>query len=66
MQLLKLNDNVKKCASLDYMVRKIWKMAFNLNSDSLQPMDWSMAGFPVLHYLPEFGQTPVNWVSDAI
>ena len=35
MQLLKLNDNVKKCASLDYMVRKIWKMAFNLNSDSL-------------------------------
>ena len=34
MQLLKLNDNVKNCASLDYMVRKIWKMEFNLNSDS--------------------------------
>ena len=33
MQLLKLNDNVKNCASLDYMVRKIWKMEFNLNSD---------------------------------
>ena len=24
------------------------------------------AGFPVLHYLPEFAQTHVRWVSDAI
>ena len=24
------------------------------------PMDWSMAGFPVLHYLPEFVQTHVH------
>ena len=30
------------------------------------PMDCSMAGFPVLHYLPEFTQTHVHWVSDAI
>ena len=30
------------------------------------PMDWSMPGFPVLHYLPEFAQTNVHWVSDAI
>ena len=30
------------------------------------PMDCSMAGFPVLHYLPEFAQTPVHYVSDAI
>ena len=30
------------------------------------PMDCSMAGFPVLHYLPEFAQTPVRYVSDAI
>ena len=29
-------------------------------------MDWSMPGFPVLHYLPEFAQTHVHWVSDAI
>ena len=30
------------------------------------PMDYSMPGFPVLHYLPEFAQTHVHWGSDAI
>ena len=30
------------------------------------PMDWSMPGFPALHYLPEFAQTRVHWVGDAI
>ena len=30
------------------------------------PMDYSMPGFPVLQYLPEFAQTHVHWVSDAI
>ena len=39
-----------------------WKVM----SDSLQPMDCSTPGFPVLHYLPEFVQTRVHWVSDAI
>ena len=29
-------------------------------------MDYSMPGFPVLHYLPEFAQTYVLWVSNAI
>ena len=29
------------------------------------PMDCSMAGFSVLHYLPEFAQTHVLWVNDA-
>ena len=29
------------------------------------PMDWSTPGFPVLHYLLEFVQTGVHWVSDA-
>ena len=29
-------------------------------------MDCSMPGFPVLQYLPEFAQTHVHWVSDAI
>ena len=35
-------------------------------SDSLWPLDCSTPGFPVLHYLPEFAQTHVHWVSDAI
>ena len=30
------------------------------------PMDCSTPGFPVLHYFPEFAQTHVHWVSDAI
>ena len=29
-------------------------------------MDCSMPGFPVFHYLPDFAQTHVHWVSDAI
>ena len=29
-------------------------------------MDCSTPGFPVLHYLPEFAQTHVHRVSDAI
>ena len=35
-------------------------------SDSLQPMDYSIPGFPVLHHLQEHAQTHVHWVSDAI
>ena len=30
------------------------------------PLDYSTPGFPVLHYLPEFAQTHVHGVSDAI
>ena len=30
------------------------------------PMDCSTPAFPVLHYLPEFAQTHVHWVGDAI
>ena len=30
------------------------------------PMDCRMPGFPVLHHLPEFAQTHVHWIGDAI
>ena len=30
------------------------------------PMDCSIPGFPVLHYLLEFAQTCVHWVSDVL
>ena len=30
------------------------------------PMDCSMPGFPVLHYIPELAQIHVHWVGDAI
>ena len=29
-------------------------------------MDCSMPGFSVLHYLPEFAQTHVHWIADAL
>ena len=35
-------------------------------STMCDPMDCSNPGFPVLHCLPQFVQTPVHWVSDAI
>ena len=34
--------------------------------DSLRPMDCSMPGFSVFHYLLEFVQTHLHWVNDAI
>ena len=30
------------------------------------PMNYSMSGFLILHYLPEFAQVYVHWVNDAI
>ena len=38
----------------------------SVECDSLWPHELSMPGFPVLHYLPEFAQTHVHWVGDAI
>ena len=43
------------------------KMLVAQSCQSLRdPMDCSTPGFPVLHSLPEFAQTHVLWVSDAI
>ena len=35
-------------------------------SNSCDPMNCSMPGFPVPHHLPEFAQVHVHWISDAI
>ena len=35
-------------------------------SNSLQPLDCSTPGFPVLHYFLEFAQIHVHWISEAI
>ena len=42
------------------------QISSSIISDSLQPMDYSMPGFPVHHQLPELAQTNVHRVSDAI
>ena len=48
----------------------IWPFSFSSVPQSCptlcNPMDCSTSGFPVLHHLPEFAQTRVHWVSDAI
>ena len=35
-------------------------------SESLDPVDSSTSGLPVLHYFPKFAQIHIHWVSDAI
>ena len=49
---------------------KINKIQFSSATQSCltlgNPMDCSMPGFPVHHQLPEFTQTHVHWVGDAI
>ena len=42
-----------------YSVAKLYLTLFD-------PMDYSMAGFPVFHHLLEFAQMHVHWVGDAI
>ena len=47
----------------------IFKYCFSVTKSSpplSDLMSCSTAGFPVLRYLPEFAQTHVHWLSDAI
>ena len=46
--------------------RSLLLFSCSVVSGYLRPMDGSTPGFPVLHYLPEFAQTHVHWVGDAI
>ena len=43
-----------------------WYSVTKLCPTLCNPVDCSPPGFPVLHYLPEFAQTQVHWVSDTI
>ena len=48
-------------SSLQELLFSHWVM-----SNFCDPMDRSMSGFPVLHHLPQFAQTHVHRVGDAI
>ena len=50
------------CEGFPYLVLLFSRSVMSL----CNPMDCSMPGFPVLHCLPEFAQTHVHWVGDAI
>ena len=47
-------------------MKKTDQFSCSVMSDSLWPHDCSTPGFPVHHQLPEFAQTHVHWVSNAI
>ena len=51
-------------------IYSLWGIQFSSVTQSCptpcDPMNRGTQGFPVLHYLPEFTQTHVHWVSDAI
>ena len=55
---------------LDHLTQNIvWNICSSVAESYLtlcDPMNCSTPGFPVLHYLPEFAQTHVHWVGDAI
>ena len=52
---------LKKC-----LFRSLHVSLCSAVSDSVTPIYYSTPSFPVLHYLPEFAQTHVHWVGDAI
>ena len=52
---------------LGYFCSSVFIVVQSLSCPTLwDPMNCSMPGFPVLHYLPKFAQTHVHWVSDDI
>ena len=51
--------------SIDRWISSV-QFSHSVVSDSLWPMDCSTPGLPVHHQLPEFIQTHVHWVGDAI
>ena len=49
---------IRPCCHCCSVAKSCWTLC--------DPMDCSRSGFPVLHYLPEFAQTHVHCVGDAI
>ena len=60
-KMKKFNDFLDCCENL-LLLFSVPKLCLTL----CDPMNCSTPGFPVLHYLPEFAQTYVHWVGDAI
>ena len=58
-----MGETVKKLdlVLIDRAMISLVLFSHSVMSDSCDPMDHSMPGFPVLHYLPEFAQTHVHW-----
>ena len=68
LQMVTAAIKLKDTCSLE---EKLWQTSLllfsrSVMSDSLQPMDCSMPGFPALHHLLELAQTHVPWIGDVI
>ena len=66
VDIMRERKDIKGYTLFDSIYKKI-SVQFSRSVLSLcDPMNCSTPGFPVLHYLPEFAQTHVHWVGDAI
>ena len=54
------------CSICSFVVFLLLLFSYLVVSYSLQPLNCSIPGFPILHYLSEFAQNHVHLVSDAI
>ena len=64
-----------RCPLIDEWIKKLWyisvqfssvQFSHSVMSDSLWPHELKHTGLPVHHKLPDFTQTHVHWVGDAI
>ena len=67
---ISLGEDTQRCIALITYTKKKKKIGFRLVTKLCptlcDPMDCSTPEFPVLCYLPDFVQTHVHWVGDAI
>ena len=61
-----IENEVDSLQEVSFRVIVLLLFSHQVMSDSVDPMDCSMPGFPVSHQLLELAQTHVHQVSDAI
>ena len=66
---VKMKEELKGVKKKTYILKVVIssvQFSHSVLSNSCDPMDCSMTGFPVHHQLPEFAQSHVHRVGDAI
>ena len=65
LAIIKYNESKMQCCKEQYCISSV-QFSHSVMSNSLHPLKCSTPGLPVHHQLPEFTQTHVHRVSDAI